>query len=78
MEISELTLDQLDKVNGGLDRRDYLLYQTENSKTFLKFDFAGTVERTAAVLEDIYNNVVVEGSHQFWNIGTVVKAITKF
>ena len=54
MDISELTLDRPDSINGRS---------------------TGADERSFAALQDIYNEVVVDGNYLFWNIRTVVNPV---
>ena len=54
MDISELTLDRPDSINGRS---------------------TGADERSFAALQEIYNDVVVDGNYLFWNIRTVVNPV---
>ena len=77
MANTELTLDQLDTVNGGAYRKDIILYQTGFMRALSNIDFVEVVQESSELFHDAYNDVMVKRNDQLLYLRAIVKALTK-
>ena len=77
MANSELTLDQLDTVNGGTYRKDIILYQTGFMRALSNIDFVEVVQESSELFHDAYNDVMVKRNDQLLYLRAIVKALSK-